>query len=516
MHEQDAAPGLANRMGVRLGARPAVSLPGHAASGRDAHREPGARASFASVDRRAARRSARSWPSSAARRGHARSTGPRSAATTVGGRASTSRFVTCAARATSTSATPSSGGDRKPGDVLEYDLVAYEEHMDDLYGRAALAVCRAGAGTIAELTVVGPAAVLVPLPGAPSDHQTRNAQTLEQAGAAVMVRDADLSADAPRRRRLGVARGTRAAGRDADGRARTRPARRRGATRRSRRGARPCLTPLDLTTPRRVHIVGVAGAGMSAIALVLARMGHRVSGSDIKATAVLERLAAAGVDVHVGNRAEFVPADADAVVYSTAVPLTNVELATATERGIPVLHRSGALAALTATRKTIAVAGSHGKTTTASMLALILRSAGWDPSFVIGGEVNEVGTNAAFGEGEWLVLEADESDGTFLHLSTSAALVTNIEPDHLDFYGGFDALVGAFERFVDAVDGPVVTCADDEVAARIASSRPHVRTYGVHPDADYRIVDTEVGPPRLPLRTRARRHPRPISRSRPA
>src|SRR5204862_1264353 len=122
--------------------------------------------------------------------------------------------------------------------------------------------------------------------------------------------------------------------------------------------------------------------------------------------------------------------------------------------GIPVLHRSAALAALAATRKTIAVVGSHGKTTSASMLALILRRAGWSPSFVIGGEVNEVGSNAAFGEGEWLVVEADESDGTFLHLTPQAALVTNVEPDHLDHYGGFDALTAAFEQFVDGVPGP--------------------------------------------------------------
>jgi len=250
--------------------------------------------------------------------------------------------------------------------------------------------------------------------------------------------------------------------------------------------------PLDLSRPRRVHIVGVAGAGMSAIALVLARMGHTVSGSDIKSAAVLERLAAAGVDVHVGNRAEHVPADADAVVYSTAIPRRNVELVAAAERGIPVLHRSAALAALAATRKTIAVAGSHGKTTGASMLALILRSAGWSPSFVIGGEVNEVGSNAAYGEGEWLVVEADESDGTFLHLSPQAALVTNVEPDHLDHYGGFAALVGAFEQFVASVDGPVVCCADDAVAGRLAAGRPGTRTYGFAAGADYRIEDEVV------------------------
>jgi UDP-N-acetylmuramate--alanine ligase len=254
---------------------------------------------------------------------------------------------------------------------------------------------------------------------------------------------------------------------------------------------------LDLSRPRRLHIVGVAGAGMSAIALVLARMGHTVSGSDIKSAAVLERLAAAGVDIHVGNRAEHVPADADAVVYSTAIPLRNVELVAAAERGIPVLHRSAALAALAATRKTIAVAGSHGKTTSASMLALILRRAGWSPSFVIGGEVNEVGSNAAFGEGEWLVVEADESDGTFLHLSPQAALVTNVEPDHLDHYGNFANLVRSFEQFAASVSGPVVVCADDAVAASLAAAdatfaQSTIRTYGFASDADYRIVDEVV------------------------
>ncbi|HEX5095771.1 MAG TPA: UDP-N-acetylmuramate--L-alanine ligase [Acidimicrobiia bacterium] len=246
---------------------------------------------------------------------------------------------------------------------------------------------------------------------------------------------------------------------------------------------------LDLSTPKQVHIVGVAGAGMSAIALLLARMGHTVSGSDIKDAAVLERLAAAGVAVQVGNRAENVPSTADAVVYSTAVPRNNPELVAAEKLGIPVLHRAAALAALSAIRRTVAVAGSHGKTTTASMLALVLRGAGLAPSFVIGGEVNEVGTNAAYGDGDLFVVEADESDGTFLHLQTHAALVTNVEPDHLDYYGGFDGLVAAFERFVAGATGPVVCSADDPVSARIAKSRPGVRTFGTARDAHYRIDD---------------------------
>jgi UDP-N-acetylmuramate--alanine ligase len=253
------------------------------------------------------------------------------------------------------------------------------------------------------------------------------------------------------------------------------------------------VPPLDLTRPRRLHIVGIGGVGMSAIALLLARMGHSVSGSDLKESVALARLEAAGVEVHVGNRAENVPAGADAVVYSTAIPLGNVELVAARELGISVLHRSAALAALAATRRTIAVAGSHGKTTTSSMLALILRAAGRQPSFVIGGDVNEVGANAAYGEGEWLVVEADESDGTFLKLGPEAAIVTSVEPDHLDHYGGFPALVAAFERFVDGVPGPIVCCADDDVAARIARERPRVRTYGTGADADYRITDVVAG-----------------------
>jgi UDP-N-acetylmuramate--alanine ligase len=246
---------------------------------------------------------------------------------------------------------------------------------------------------------------------------------------------------------------------------------------------------LDLTRPRKLHIVGVGGVGMSAIALLLVRMGHEVSGSDIKESVVLARLEAAGVRVVVGNRAENVPPDADAVVYSTAIPERNVELTTARELGVAVLHRSAALAALAATRRTIAVAGSHGKTTTSSMLALILRGAGWQPSFVIGGEVNEVGANAAYGSGEWLVVEADESDGTFLRLGPEAAIVTSVEPDHLDYYGGFEQLVAAFERFVDGVPGPIVGCADDAIVARIAAARPRIRTYGRDAGAHYRIVD---------------------------
>jgi UDP-N-acetylmuramate--alanine ligase len=208
---------------------------------------------------------------------------------------------------------------------------------------------------------------------------------------------------------------------------------------------------------------------------------------------VLDRLRAAGVTVHVGHDPSIITHDLDAVVYSTAVPQSNIELVAAHERAVPVLHRAAILRAIVAARRSIAIAGSHGKTTTSSMLTLVLRAAGLDPSFVIGGDVNEVGTNAGYGTGEWLVVEADESDGTFLQLAPHAAIVTNVEPDHLDHYGGFEPLVAAFERFVDAVPGVLVACADDPIAASLARRHPHSTTYGEADDADYRVVDYRSG-----------------------
>src|SRR4051794_12631272 len=245
---------------------------------------------------------------------------------------------------------------------------------------------------------------------------------------------------------------------------------------------------LDLARPRSVHIVGVGGAGMSAIATVLARMGHTVSGSDLRESRALERLELLDVATHVDHAATNLPAQLDAVVISTAIPESNPEVVAARERDIPVLRRADALRAIVATRTTIAVAGSHGKTTTSSMLALILRAAGWHPSFLIGGDLNEVGTNAVFDSGEWLVVEADESDGTFLELAPHDAVVTSVLPDHLDHYGDFDALVAAFETFVGRIPGVCALCADDEIAARIAAAPTgHLVPSGFAPPADSRI-----------------------------
>src|SRR5271155_1942883 len=204
---------------------------------------------------------------------------------------------------------------------------------------------------------------------------------------------------------------------------------------------------LDLSVSRRIHIVGIGGAGMSAIALVLRDMGHAVSGSDLKDSPVAERLRSHGITVAVGHRRENVE-DADAVTFSPAVQEENPELAEARARGIRVVPRSEMLAAICATRQCLAVSGTHGKTTTASMLSLILVEAGLRPSFLIGADVNEIGTNAVWDSGEWLVVEADESYGTFRAIRPDLAVLTNVEPDHLDYYGTFEALREAFAEFV--------------------------------------------------------------------
>jgi UDP-N-acetylmuramate--alanine ligase len=222
---------------------------------------------------------------------------------------------------------------------------------------------------------------------------------------------------------------------------------------------------LDLSAPQRIHIVGIGGAGMSAIALVLRAMGHAVSGSDLKESPVAARLRSQGIAVAVGHRADNV-GQVDAVTYSPAVALTNPEIVAAVGGGARVVARSDMLAAICATRRCVAVAGTKGKTTTASMLSLILIEAGLRPSFLIGADVNEVGTNAAWDSGEWLVVEADESFGTFQELRPEWAVLTNVASDHLDYYGTFPRLRAAFDAFIGhATEGSVVSADDAEASA---------------------------------------------------
>jgi UDP-N-acetylmuramate--alanine ligase len=241
----------------------------------------------------------------------------------------------------------------------------------------------------------------------------------------------------------------------------------------------------DLSRPRRVHVVGVGGAGMSGIATVLAATGHRVSGSDLKWSAGLERLRAVGVEVHVGHDPAHL-GEAEIVTASTAVAPSNPELAEARRRGLACHSRSEVLAALCATRRCVAVSGTHGKTTTTSMLALVLVEAGLHPSFLVGGDLAALGTNAVWGSGQWLVVEADESDGTFLALDPELAVVTNIEVDHLDHYGSFEALVEAFDRFCTGRPLGVVAGADDPTAAAVGRRHGAVLV-GSSPEADVRL-----------------------------
>ncbi len=245
-----------------------------------------------------------------------------------------------------------------------------------------------------------------------------------------------------------------------------------------------------------VHLIAIGGAGMSAVARLLLARGLAVSGSDQSDGPALDALRAAGARVYIGHDPGQV-ADADTVVVSSAIREDNVELAAARAAATPVLHRSQALAAVMAGSRRVAVAGANGKTTTTSMLAVALVHAGADPSFASGAEIAQLGTNAALGAGDAFVVEADESDGSFLAYRPDVAVVTNVQPDHLDFYGTAERLADAYAAFAESVtgDGLLVACWDDEgsraLAERVRSQGARVATYGRTEGADLRIGATE-------------------------
>jgi UDP-N-acetylmuramate--alanine ligase len=254
------------------------------------------------------------------------------------------------------------------------------------------------------------------------------------------------------------------------------------------------VDPVPLDQLGRVHFAGIGGAGMSGIARIMLARGITVSGSDAAASSTLDDLAELGADIHVGHHADHVE-KADTLVVSSAIRDDNPELEAARARGIRILHRAAALASVMLGRRVIAVAGTHGKTTTTSMITTVLRDVGTDPGYVIGGVLAETGVGAADGAGRDFVAEADESDGSFLMLSPYAAVITNIDADHLDNYGTparYRAAFGAFARRVEP-GGLIVLNADDpgtmELAADLRGAPPRVRTYGESPDADYQITD---------------------------
>ncbi|MGE0865252.1 MAG: UDP-N-acetylmuramate--L-alanine ligase, partial [Vicinamibacterales bacterium] len=233
---------------------------------------------------------------------------------------------------------------------------------------------------------------------------------------------------------------------------------------------------------RRIHFVGVGGIGMSGIAELLANLGYAVSGSDAKRSGVTDRLATLGVTVATAGHAAANVGDADVVVCSSAVRPDNPEVVEAKARRIPVIPRAEMLAELMRLRFGIAVAGAHGKTSTTSMIALVLERAGLDPTAVIGGRLSAFGSNARLGRGEYMVAEADESDRSFLKLSPAVAVITNIDREHMDAYGGFADLQQAFVEFANKVPfyGAVVACADDaELSLVLPRFTRRVVTYGI-------------------------------------
>ncbi|MDP1819545.1 MAG: UDP-N-acetylmuramate--L-alanine ligase [Acidimicrobiales bacterium] len=247
---------------------------------------------------------------------------------------------------------------------------------------------------------------------------------------------------------------------------------------------------LDLSRPRRLHVTNVGGAGMSAVATLLAEMGHEVSGHDPSdSSPFLPPLATLGVAVVTGSPAPDLDEEVDAIVVSTATPEDHPQLAAARRRGIPVWHRSGALAAMGTGRQVVAVAGTHGKTTTSALLATILSETGRAPGWVVGAGIPGLGRSATWGGDGPLVVEADESDGTFLALGANAAVVTNVEADHLEHWGGEPALRAAFVRFTSALVGPAVLCADDPGSAVLLPAATTPVTYGTGEGSDYRIED---------------------------
>jgi UDP-N-acetylmuramate--alanine ligase len=244
-----------------------------------------------------------------------------------------------------------------------------------------------------------------------------------------------------------------------------------------------------------IHFIGIGGIGMSGIAEVLLNLGYAVQGSDASENANVARLREKGAFVHIGHKAEHLGL-AEVVVVSTAIKRDNPELSAARERRLPVVRRAEMLAELMRLKQCVAIAGTHGKTTTTSLVATLLDAGKFDPTVINGGIINAYGTNARLGAGDWMVVEADESDGTFLKLPADIAIVTNIDPEHLDHFETFDAIKEAFRAFVENLPfyGFAVMCLDhpivQELVGKVEDRR--VITYGENPQADARLIDVDL------------------------
>lgn len=252
--------------------------------------------------------------------------------------------------------------------------------------------------------------------------------------------------------------------------------------------------PINLDQPLAIHLVGIGGSGINAIGVVLAEMGHTVSGSDLRTSLGVTRLLAMGAQVHIGHDGANVER-ADVVAHSSAISPDNPELVRARELNLPVLSRAQMLRAICDRKNLVAVGGTHGKTTTSSMLSLCLVAGGFHPSFVVGGDLNEVGGGAVWDDdGDLLVVEADESDGTFVELGAQVALVTSLEADHLDYYGSHAQLVAAFGQFVAGATDLAVICSDHSDVAQLVTHAPgRCVTYGLNSNADYSVANPLSG-----------------------
>jgi len=252
--------------------------------------------------------------------------------------------------------------------------------------------------------------------------------------------------------------------------------------------------PLDIGP---IHFVGIGGIGMSGIAEVLRNLGYRVQGSDVAESATVERLRGLGVPVAIGHAAANI-GEAAVVVVSSAIRPGNPEVDAARARRVPVVRRAEMLAELMRLKSAIAIGGTHGKTTTTSLVAAVLAEAGMDPTVINGGVINALGANAYLGGGDWMVVEADESDGAFLKLPSTVAVVTNVDPEHLDHWGDFDAVRRAYRNFIENIPfyGFAVVCADHpEAQALTAAVRDRrIITYGFNPQADVRAENVKLGP----------------------
>ena len=359
--------------------------------------------------------------------------------------------------------------------------------MQDVYSASDLVVARAGASTVAEVSTIGIASVLIPWSGAAENHQTANASWLGDLGGAVVIdensvanehlADQVISLIDDRVKIQSLASAARTAGKQ----------------HRETTLAKLILNVaghkerqlMDLRKPKRIHVVGVGGPGMSAIATVLAEMGHQVSGSDIRQSAVITRLENLGIKVNIGHDPEVV-FGCDFVTGSPAIAESNIEYQKARESNIRVLSRAETLASICECATSIGVAGTHGKTTTSSMLTTILLSANKNPNYLIGGDVIALNRGASWSNSELFVVEADESDGTHSQLPLAATIVTNIDIDHLDHFKTQSAIERSFFDYVGGIAGPRVLCLDDPVCASI--SKTHIATtYSVEEksSADY-------------------------------